>query len=102
MIVAGFALYFSWTHEMYIMSKGCLLLLAVGFLYWALWFWNKLQLHLAHMKDKEWLARDTDRKQLLKELKQEGKARKRQEKADRKDMKKRRKEIQRELRDDAN
>jgi len=68
MAVSGIMLYFTWNDEMWVSVRSCLLLLACGFLYWAIWFWDKLSLHLSRKKDKRWQRAELERKQILKEL----------------------------------
>lgn len=68
-------LYFSLQERMDTFSKVMLGILGICFLYWAIWFWDKLQLHLAHMKDRKWLRAQEDKKALMEILKPKKKKR---------------------------
>ena len=100
MAVCGLGLYFTLEFDMRHHSQGLLAILACGFLYWAIFWWDKLQLHISRMKDKEWLKCDARRKQLLREIKEDARTLRYEQKVERKRRKIERKRILQELRDE--
>lgn len=68
-LVGAPLLYFALENRMNLLAQVLLAILSICFLYWAIWFWKKLQAHLAHMKDRKWLRAEEERQELLKLLK---------------------------------
>jgi hypothetical protein len=79
---------------MTLLSQVLLGILAICFLYWAIWFWRKLQEHLAHLKDRKWLRAEEERQELLKLLKPK-KEKKQKKRKRRRVLKSRRTDVER-------
>lgn len=68
MALCGLILYFTTLHNMAAHTTVLLFILSCGFVYWGIYFWNRLSEHNARLKDKEWVRTQTQIKEIRREL----------------------------------